>query len=51
LSELINKAPELASFVEYVEKAGATKTLDKKTKELMSLANRVMKIYESMLKY
>jgi len=38
LGELVNKAPELASFVEYVEKAEATKTLDKKTKELMSLA-------------
>jgi len=38
LGELINKAPELAAFVEYVEKAEATKTLDKKTtKELISL--------------
>lgn len=38
LSELVSKAPELATFVEYIEKAEATKTLDKKTKELMSLA-------------
>jgi len=38
LGELVNKAPELAAFVEYAEKAGATKKLDKKTKELVSLA-------------
>jgi len=38
LNELVSKAPELAIFAEFVEKAEATKTLDKKTKELISLA-------------
>lgn len=38
LSGLVSKTPELTTFVEYVERAEATKTLDKKTKELMSLA-------------
>ncbi|MEM1628974.1 MAG: carboxymuconolactone decarboxylase family protein [Desulfurococcaceae archaeon] len=38
LLELVNKTPELQSFIEYIEKAESPKTLDRKTKELMSLA-------------
>lgn len=38
LGELIDEAPELAQFTEFVESAEATAALDHKTKELLSLA-------------
>jgi len=38
LGELIEEAPELESFVGFVESAEATDAVDNKTKELMSLA-------------
>jgi AhpD family alkylhydroperoxidase len=38
LMELIGRASELGDFMEFIEEAESTKTLDKKTKELMSLA-------------
>jgi len=38
LFELVERTPELQSFIEYIEKAESPKALDRKTKELMSLA-------------
>ncbi|MEZ0394193.1 MAG: carboxymuconolactone decarboxylase family protein [Desulfurococcaceae archaeon] len=38
LGELVAKADELKSFLEYVERAESGRALDTKTKELMSLA-------------
>lgn len=38
LFELVNKTSELQSFIEYIEKAELPKALDRKTKELISLA-------------
>lgn len=42
LGDLIDEAPELESFVGYVESAEATDAIDSKTKELMSLAISVV---------
>jgi AhpD family alkylhydroperoxidase len=42
LGDLIEEAPELESFVGFVESAEATDTIDNKTKELMSLAISVV---------
>lgn len=38
LLELVEKTPELQFFIEYIEKAESPKVLDRKIKELMSLA-------------
>lgn len=38
LGELVSKTPELLMFIEYAGRAEAAKALDRKTKELMSLA-------------
>lgn len=42
LGDLIEEAPELESFVGFVESAEATETIDNRTKELMSLAIAVV---------
>lgn len=42
LGDLIEEAPELESFVGFVESAEATETIDNKTKELLSLAISVV---------
>jgi AhpD family alkylhydroperoxidase len=42
LGDLIEEAPELESFVGFVESAEATETIDNKTKELMSLSISVV---------
>lgn len=38
LGEFSEQAPEIENFLDFVETAEATETLDRKTKELMSLA-------------